>query len=130
MQATGEFEVKLQPLESYAKGGQGVGLGRMSIDKSFYGDLEATSQGEMLTAMTDVEGSAGYVAIEQVDGMLNGRRGTFVLQHFGIASRGENSLILEVVPDSGTGELVDLTGEMRIEIESGKHYYVFDYSLP
>lgn len=130
MQATGEFEVKLQPLESYAKGGQGVGLGRMSIDKSFYGDLEATSQGEMLTAMTDVEGSAGYVAIEQVDGILNGRRGTFVLQHFGLASRGENSLILEVVPDSGTGELADLTGEMRIEIESGKHHYIFDYSLP
>jgi hypothetical protein len=130
MQATGTFEVKLQPLESYAKGGQGVGLGRMSIDKTFYGDLEATSQGEMLTAMSNVEGSAGYVAIEQVDGTLNGRQGTFVLQHFGFSRRGDNSLILEVVPDSGTGELADLTGELRIEIEDGKHHYSFDYTLP
>lgn len=130
MQAIGTFEVKLQPLESYAKGGQGVGLGRMSIDKTFYGDLEATSRGEMLTAMTDIEGSAGYVAIEQVDGSLHGRQGTFVLQHFGLSNRGTNSLILEVVPDSGTGELANLTGEMRIEITSGKHHYYFDYTLP
>jgi hypothetical protein len=129
VKATGEFEVKLQPLESYAKGGEGVGLGRMAIDKNFYGDLEATSQGEMLTAMTNVEGSAGYVAIEQVSGKLQGRQGTFVLQHYGVANRGENSLVLEVVPDSGTGELADLRGKMSIEIEGGKHYYRFEYSL-
>jgi hypothetical protein len=130
MQAKGEFEVKLAPLDAYAKGGEGVGLGRMSIDKSFYGDLEAMSQGEMLTAMTAVEGSAGYVAIEQVDGSLNGRQGTFVLQHFGLMRGGENQLILEVVPDSGTRELAGLTGEMEIIIEDGKHFYKFEYSLP
>lgn len=130
MQAKGEFEVKLAPLDSYAKGGEGVGVGRMSIDKSFYGDLEAMSQGEMLTAMTAVEGSAGYVALEQVDGSLNGRRGTFVLQHFGLMRGGDNQLILEVVPDSGTGELAGLTGEMEIIIEKGKHFYKFEYSLP
>jgi hypothetical protein len=130
MQATGEFEVKLQPLETYAKGGPGIGLGRMSIDKNFYGDLEANSQGEMLTAITDVEGSAGYVALEQVVGSLQGREGTFVLQHFGMAHRGTNSLILEVVHDSGTGDLTNLIGEMSINIEGGKHFYVFEYSLP
>lgn len=130
MQAKGEFEVKLEPLDSYAKGGEGVGLGRMSIDKTFYGDLEATSQGEMLTAMTNTDGSAGYVAIEQVTGKLNGRQGTFVLQHFGMANRGRNSLILEVVHDSGTGQLTDLTGEMSIDIKDGKHFYTFEYSLP
>ena len=129
MQATGEFEVNLQPLDTYAKGGEGAGLGRMSIDKTFYGDLVATSQGEMLTAMTGVEGSAGYVAIEQVSGALQGKLGTFVLQHFGLANRGKNSLILEVVHDSGTGELVNLSGEMSIKIEGGKHLYVFDYTL-
>jgi len=129
MQATGEFEVNLKPLDTYAKGGEGAGLGRMSIDKTFYGDLVATSQGEMLTAMTGVEGSAGYVAIEQVSGALQGKLGTFVLQHFGLANRGKNSLILEVVHDSGTGELVNLSGEMSIKIEGGKHLYVFDYTL-
>ena len=129
MQAIGEFEVNLQPLDIYAKGGEGAGLGRMSIDKTFYGDLLATSQGEMLTAMTGVEGSAGYVAIEQVSGALQGKLGTFVLQHFGLANRGKNSLILEVVHDSGTGELVNLSGEMSIKIEGGKHLYVFDYTL-
>jgi len=51
----------------------------MSIDKQFNGDLEATSKGEMLSAMTDVKGSAGYVAIERVSGTLHGRGGTFVL---------------------------------------------------
>ncbi len=129
MQASGQFEVNLQPLDSYAKGGQGVGLGRMSIDKSFYGDLEATSQGEMLTAMTHIEGSAGYVAIEQVTGNLQGKHGTFVLQHFGIADKGQNSLILQVIPDSGTGDLTNISGEMTIEQKDGRHHYTFTYTL-
>jgi hypothetical protein len=130
MYATGEFRVKLQPIESYAQGSDGVELGRMSIDKSFLGDLEASSQGEMLTAMTTVEDSAGYVAIEQVTGLLQGKSGSFVLQHFGITAAGESRLTLEVVPDSGTGQLTGLSGEMTIRIEGGKHFYDFDYSLP
>ena len=129
MQATGEFEVDLRPLDAFAKGSEGITLGRMSIDKTFRGDLEARSRGEMLTAVTSVKGSAGYVAIEQVEGSLQGRRGTFVLQHFGIMSGGENRLVLEVVPDSGTGQLADLSGKMMIHIEDGKHFYTFDYSL-
>jgi hypothetical protein len=83
----------------------------------------------MLTAMTGVEGSAGYVAVEQVEGALHGKRGAFVLQHFGVMSRGENRLVLEVVPDSGAGELVNLSGKMTIEIKDGQHFYTFDYSL-
>lgn len=129
MQATGTFEVNLQPLESYAKGSEGAALGRMSIDKTFQGDLAAKSYGEMLTAMTAVEGAAGYVAIEQVSGMLQGKRGTFILQHFGIMNDRESRLVLEVVPDSGTGELTNLAGKMSIQIEGGKHGYAFDYSL-
>ncbi len=130
MQAKGEFEVKLQPLEPFTPGSEGLSLGRLSIDKTFQGDLVAHSQGEMLTAITPVEGSAGYVAIEQVTGALQGRQGTFVLQHFGVMSHGENRLILEVVPDSGTGQLVNLAGQMKIIIENGQHFYEFDYSLP
>jgi hypothetical protein len=130
MKSTGEFEVNLQPLDSFVKGSMGITLGRMSIDKTFRGDLVARSQGEMLSVMTEVNGSAGYVAIEQVNGTLQGKRGTFVLQHYGIMSHGENRLVLEVVPDSGTGQLVNLSGKMIIKIEDDKHFYEFDYSLP
>ncbi len=130
LHATGEFEVNLQPLASYVQGGDGNMLARMSIDKTFVGDLAATSQGEMLSVRTPVEGSAGYVAIEHVTGTLDGKRGSFVLQHFGTMHGGENRLILEVVPGSGTGDLTNLSGMMAINIENGKHFYAFDYALP
>jgi len=129
MQASGKFEIKLQPLVSYSKGADGISLGRMSIDKTFSGDLDATSKGEMLNAMTSVQGSAGYVAIEQVTGMLAEKSGSFVLQHYGKMSQGNNFLLLEVVPDSGAGELTDISGKMLIRIEEGQHFYEFDYSF-
>lgn len=129
MKATGTFEVKLDPLAPYAPGSDGNNLGRMSIDKTFQGDLVAHSLGEMLSAMTPIEGSAGYVAIEQVSGTLHGKKGTFVLQHFGISAAAGQRLVLEVVPDSGTGELATLSGKMDIRIEEGRHYYELDYTL-
>lgn len=130
MQASGTFIVKLKPLTGYTPGSEGVQLGRLSIDKTFHGDLEATSQGEMLSARTAVDTSAGYVAIEQVSGTLHGKQGSFVLQHFGITHEGANRLVLEVVPNSGSGELLGLSGKMSIDIEDGSHYYKFEYSLP
>lgn len=128
MQATGHFDVRLtpQPVHDEAAGA----LGRMAIDKRFVGGLEATSRGEMLSAGTPVKGSAGYVAIEQVTGLLSGRRGSFVLQHSGTMNRGEPQLRVSVVPDSGTDELAGLAGTMTINIADGRHGYVFDYSLP
>ncbi len=129
MQVSGKFEVKLQPLEAYAEGIDGVNLGRMSIEKTFSGALSAVSRGEMLNAITPVEGSAGYVAIEQVSGTLSGGSGSFVLQHFGMMSQGGNFLLLEVVPNSGTRELEGLSGKMSIRMEEGEHYYDFDYEL-
>jgi hypothetical protein len=129
MVATGQFEVDLQPLDAFAPGKEGISLGRMSIVKTFRGDLAATSRGEMLTATTTVQGSAGYVAIEQVEGALQGKSGTFVLQHFGVMNRGKNRLVLEVVPDSGTGELKTLSGTMEIEIVDGAHLYTLVYTL-
>ncbi len=129
MNATGEFEVDLKPLDPYAQGTEGMNISRMSIDKTFHGDLEGTSRGEMLSVRTPVKGSAGYIALEQVTGILGGRRGSFVLQHFGIMAAGDHRLVLEVVPDSGTGELDKLSGKMSIKIEDGKHSYVFDYAL-
>jgi hypothetical protein len=83
----------------------------MSIDKQFHGDLEGTSQGEMLTAGGSIKGSAGYVAIERVSGTLKGRRGTFALQHSGTMTRGEPQLTITVVPDSATGQLAVSRGE-------------------
>jgi hypothetical protein len=126
--AAGSFEVKLspQPLTDTSDST----LGRMSIDKQFHGDLDATSKGEMLSATTAVKGSAGYVAIEKVSGTLAGRTGTFVLQHHATMDRGTPHLSIEVVPDSGTGQLTSITGTMNIRITEGKHFYDFDYALP
>lgn len=126
--ARGTFEVKLAP-QSTDEHPDGGSLGRMSIDKQFTGDLTGTSTGEMLTAMTKTNGSAGYVAIERVTGTLHGRAGTFVLQHTGTMTRGAQQLVITVVPDSGTGELAGLAGSMRIIIDAGKHAYEFDYTL-
>jgi hypothetical protein len=102
----------------------------MSLDKQFHGDLEATSTGEMLAAMTEIKGSAGYVAMERVNGTLQGKSGTFVLQHSATMTRGVPQMNVTVVPDSGTDGLVGLTGTMTIKIEEGKHFYEFDYTLP
>ena len=129
MKISGTFEVSLNPITACAEGLEGIKLGRMSIDKTFQGDLEASSQGEMLSAITTVQGSAGYVAIEQVQGTLGGKKGSFVLQHFGMMDLGDERLILEVVPDSGSGDLIGLTGHMEIRIEDGQHYYEFDYDI-
>ena len=102
----------------------------MTLDKQFQGELEGTSRGEMLAFMTEVQGSAGYVAMERVTGRLAGRRGSFVLQHTGTMDRGTASLAVHVVPDSGTEELAGLTGTMNIIIAEGNHSYELDYSLP
>jgi len=101
----------------------------MGLDKTFYGELEGRSKEEMLSAMTSVKGSAGYVAIEQVVGNLCGKQGSFVLQHFGIMTDGQNRLILEVIPHSGAGELQGLTGTMTINIENGQHFYAFQFGF-
>ena len=127
MKVSGTFEVNLAPLAANTEALHGQTLGRMSIDKTFVGPLDARSHGEMLTAVTTVRGSAGYVAIEQVSGNLDGKKGSFVLQHFGIIHEGNTRLELEVVPDSGTGELSGLRGTMTIDINDGQHHYTFDY---
>jgi len=124
--ANGTFEVKLNP---QPQDDMDATLGRLTIDKQFYGDLEATSKGQMLTAGTSITGSAGYVAIEKVSGSLHGRSGTFALQHTGMMTRGAPQLTITVVPDSGTGELVGLAGKMDIKIDDGKHFYDFEYTL-
>ena len=122
----GPFDVKVlrQPLDEGAPD-----VGRMLLDKQFHGDLEATSKGQMLAIGSDVKGSAGYVAMERVDGTLGRKRGGFALQHSGTMDRGTPALTIHVVPDTGTGELVGLVGRMTIEITDGKHFYDFEYEI-
>lgn len=122
--ASGSFEVKMTPQTS-----DDGAVGRYALDKQFYGDLEGTSLGEMLAVRTAVDGSAGYVAMERVTATLKGRKGTFALQHSGTMTRGAPQLSITVVPDSGTGELVGISGKMEIKIAEGKHSYSFDYTV-
>lgn len=127
--ARGPFEVKLSPQAADDRAAAAF-LGRLAIDKTFRGDLEATSVGQMLAARGSKPESAGYVAIEQVTGTLAGRSGGFMLQHSGHSSPTGQSLVINVVADSGTGALTGLSGSMTIEIApGGAHSYRFDYSL-
>jgi len=128
MQAKGTFEVKVVPLAA-DEGTDTGGFGRLSIDKTFSGDLTGSSKGQMVGAFTAVEGSAGYVALERVTGTLNGKKGSFILQHSGTMKKGVSTMLVNVVPDSGTEELTGLAGTMEIIIEAKKHSYVFDYTL-
>jgi hypothetical protein len=127
--ATGTFEVKIAPqpasdLETAAS------IARFSLDKELHGDLEATSKGEMLTTGDPKSGSAAYVAIERITGTLHGRSGSFVLQHTASMTPTSQQMLITVAPDSGTGQLIGLSGKFIIKIENKKHFYDFEYSVP
>ena len=124
-QTSGSFEVQMTPQASDAET-----VGRFSLVKRFEGGLEASSSGEMLAVRTAFEGSAGYVAMERVVGSLDGRTGSFALQHSGTMDRGLPVLSVTVVPDSGTAELDGISGEMSIDASGGQHRYVLRYRLP
>lgn len=121
---SGSFDVKVAP-----QPGAPAGLSRLSIDKHFHGPLEAASIGEMLATGGD-DGSGGYVAMERVTGTLDGRSGSFVLQHSGVMAPGMMKIDVVVSPGSGTGELKGLTGTLTIRIEGKAHFYDFEFSLP
>ena len=127
--ANGTFDVKITPQGTEDKEAA-AGLGRMSIEKQIHGDLTGTSKGEMLTGMSEVKGSGAYVAIERITGTLNGRTGSFILQHAGTMAHGEQHLSITVVPDSGTGQLVGIAGTFNLTITDGKHFYDLAYTLP
>lgn len=129
--ASGPFDVKIAPQKADNPQVVAAGVGRMSLDKRFHGDLDATSTGEMLAFRTAIADSGGYVAIERVEGSLRGRRGSFALQHSSTMERGAQRQNIIVIPDSGTGDLAGLAGSMTIVIaEGGAHSYEFDYRLP
>lgn len=129
MIAEGEFQVKIVPRDTVQSSNTTTHIRRLTIEKNYLGELFGTSEGEMLSLITETEGSAGYVAIEQVVGTLDEKTGSFALQHYGLMKEGDNKLTLEVIPDSGEDELADISGKMEIKIEDGKHYYEFEYSF-
>jgi hypothetical protein len=129
MQAKGEFEVKRIPQEELDIGG-GASVGHSRFDKRFHGPLDASSVVHMLAVMSQIPDSGAYVAIERIEGTLDGRRGSFFAQHNGVMDRGQPSLDLTVVPDTGTDALAGLRGRIAIDIIDGKHHYTFDYELP
>jgi hypothetical protein len=126
--AHGNFDVKITPLALFDKTAP-PSLGRREMEKHYHGEFEGTSKGEMLTTKTSTDGSEAYVALEYVTGALKGHKGTFVLLHKGLMTHGKPDLVLMVVPDSGTGELVGIDGTFKIEIAGGKHFYDFAYKL-
>jgi hypothetical protein len=130
IRAEGKFEVQAVREPPFEVGDEGVSLARATITKTFTGELEAKSTVHMLGASTTVQGTAAYVALERVVGRLGKRSGSFVFQHSAWMRGGESHLSLTVVPDSGTGELRGLSGEMSIKITDGQHFYAFDYLLP
>ena len=128
MQAKGEFEVKRTPQGELDMGGD-ARIGHMRFDKQFHGPLQASSVVHMLAVISKVAGSGAYVAIERIEGTLEGRRGSFFAQHNGVMTRGKPTLDLTVVPDTGSDALTGLHGRIAIDIIDGKHFYTFDYSL-
>lgn len=127
--ASGTFQVRITPAAP-ADEADGTALGRSTLDKTYHGDLDAGARGEMLTAITTTSGSAVYVAIERVRGCLHGREGAFCLGHHGRMARGAQSLVVEIVPDSGSGALAGIAGSLSIRIAEGQHYYELRYTLP
>jgi hypothetical protein len=129
MFAKGSFEVDMHR-EPPFDAAEGIALSRASVDKRFSGALHGTSKAQMLSALTPTQGSAAYVAVERIEGTLDGKRGTFVAVHTGVMNRGTPSLTITIVPDSGTGELSGIAGKMSIQIVEGRHFYEMDYTLP
>ncbi len=126
MHATGPFDVTITPQDDKSVDG----VSRLLIDKHYHGELEGSAKGEML-ATGSSQSSGAYVAIETFHGTLNGRSGSFSLHHTGLMSKAGRSLSINVVPDSGTGQLTGISGQMNITIAAdGKHSYDFEYTLP
>jgi hypothetical protein len=127
--ATGSFSITMTPATAPQRAGRTT-LGRVLLEKIYAGDLVATANGEMLSGVTDTRGAAGYVAMEAITGVLQGKEGSFVAQHAGTMADGKQQLSIVIVPHSGTGQLTGISGTLAIRIENGQHFYDIDYSLP
>ena len=123
LKAKGTFQITMMPLDL------GPTASGFTIDKTFAGDLVGTGHGHMLAHTTETEGSAGYVAMEMVEVALGDRTGGFALQHSGTMTQGEATALVSIVPDSGSGGLEGISGELTIEVVDGAHHYELRYQL-
>lgn len=126
--AQGQFEIESAP-EPIDATIQQIGAVRISFRKTFTGPLRAESAVSMLGYMIMDVGSGAYVALERITGMLDGKAGSFCLQHSSTMDRGQPTQAISVIPDSGTDELQGLRGQMRIDIKGELHFYTFEYEL-
>jgi hypothetical protein len=130
--ATATFEVTAWTPTPYDQPDDGPELTRVALSKVFHGDLEGESVGEgLFCGMKAPDAGAGYVVSERVTGRLQGRSGTFVLQHGGVMGAGRAPQTFgHVVPGSGTDQLAGLTGEVEIrQTEDGQHVMTLRYAL-
>ena len=123
----GTFDVTMHPEPPYSER-DGVTLARAVFDKTFHGPLTATGRVEFLSVRAGE--NAAYVALERIEGTLDGRAGSFVVTHRALASRAAKTLQIEVVPGTGTGALAGLEGTIDVEIVEKKHHYTMTYALP
>lgn len=129
-QASGDFKIQMEPQAPANKGHDNIKNGRLSFRKAYAGTLEAIGLGEMLSVQCGEEGHAGYVAVEQIKGKLDGKKGGFAVQHFGIKTPQNSELRIDILPGSGAGELVGIAGQMIIRTEGRNHFYEINYSMP
>ncbi|GAB2512095.1 DUF3224 domain-containing protein [Lysobacter humi (ex Lee et al. 2017)] len=126
--AKGRFSIQKIPQPMLDLGGDAQAM-HLRFDKQFEGALKATGVVQFMAVGNPSKGSAAYVAVERIDGTLDGRRGSFMTRHPGVMDAGAMSLDLAVVPQSGNGELEGLRGTMSIDIIDGEHFYTLDYQL-
>lgn len=124
--AAGNFDITLTPTGHAPD----ASLGSLALDKTYHGGLEARAKGEMLSAGNPATGNAGYVAIERITGLLDGKSGSFALMQLGTMSAGQApAMDVVIAPGSGTGALEGISGRMTIAREGGVHSYVLEYAL-
>lgn len=123
---TGPLQVSIEGEPPFLEH-DGLKLNRNVVRKEYSGDVAGSSEAQMIAALTGTPGSAGYVAIEHFTGSVAGRAGSFVLQHVGVMNRGDATLEVLIVPDSGTGDLAGISGRLEIHNDEGKHSYVLHY---
>ena len=126
LNAAGTFDVQIAPT-GHAPDDS---LQSLSLAKTYHGDLEATSRGEMLASGGPPSTNGGYVAMERITGKLTGRAGSFSAMQLGTMSTGTvPQITMQIVPGSGTGDLSGLYGTMTIAVTSGQHHYTIHYGF-
>ena len=123
------FEVTGWEPEPLDLGGDGaVAFSRVTLRKAFSGPMTGTSVVAM-TAATVGETPAGYVAVEHVTGTLEGRTGSFVLQHSGVVDGGAQAARGVVLPGTATGELAGLRGTVELTHGADGAVLVLEYEV-